>query len=106
MKRLSAFFFAAVLLVSSSSVAHAHSGGTDSRGCHAGTQPYHCHTPKSDDRKTWETVGYVAAGLAGVALLLWVWKGRSGIAIQPTDPGLRFTPAHKDQVGAFLEWRF
>ena len=27
--------------------AYAHSGGTDSNGCHAGTQPYHCHTPKS-----------------------------------------------------------
>lgn len=25
-----------------------HSGGTDSNGCHAGTQPYHCHNSKSD----------------------------------------------------------
>ena len=23
--------------------AAAHSGGTDARGCHAGSQPYHCH---------------------------------------------------------------
>lgn len=21
----------------------AHSGGTDANGCHAGSQPYHCH---------------------------------------------------------------
>lgn len=25
----------------------AHSGGLDSRGCHAGTQPYHCHRDRS-----------------------------------------------------------
>ncbi len=25
------------------SVAGAHSGGTDENGCHAGSQPYHCH---------------------------------------------------------------
>ena len=25
------------------SLAHAHSGGTDAYGCHAGSQPYHCH---------------------------------------------------------------
>nr|WP_297404051.1 YHYH domain-containing protein [uncultured Marinobacter sp.] len=24
-------------------VAHAHSGGTDKNGCHAGSKPYHCH---------------------------------------------------------------
>ena len=26
-----------------SSILYAHSGGTDSNGCHAGSQPYHCH---------------------------------------------------------------
>ena len=26
---------------------HAHSGGLDSNGCHAGSQPYHCHRPQS-----------------------------------------------------------
>lgn len=26
-----------------SSFVHAHSGGTDAYGCHAGSQPYHCH---------------------------------------------------------------
>ena len=29
------------------SQATAHSGGTDAYGCHAGSQPYHCHTPKT-----------------------------------------------------------
>lgn len=31
---------------SGANLAHAHSGGTDSNGCHAGSQPYHCHTLK------------------------------------------------------------
>ncbi len=26
----------------------AHSGGTDKKGCHAGSKPYHCHGSKSD----------------------------------------------------------
>lgn len=26
----------------------AHSGGTDSNGCHAGSQPYHCHNSNSN----------------------------------------------------------
>ncbi|WP_271274618.1 YHYH domain-containing protein [Aliamphritea hakodatensis] len=25
------------------SIASAHSGGTDSNGCHSGTKAYHCH---------------------------------------------------------------
>jgi hypothetical protein len=32
--------------LSFSSVSFAHSGGTDSNGCHAGTKPYHCHNKK------------------------------------------------------------
>jgi hypothetical protein len=27
----------------SASLAFAHSGGTNKSGCHAGSQPYHCH---------------------------------------------------------------
>ena len=26
----------------------AHSGGTDRYGCHGGSKPYHCHTPKKN----------------------------------------------------------
>ena len=29
--------------------AFSHSGGTDSSGCHAGSQPYHCHDEDDDD---------------------------------------------------------
>lgn len=30
----------------------AHSGGTDAWGCHAGSRPYHCHTPKRNNNWT------------------------------------------------------
>lgn len=45
MKRLSALLFDALLVVSSSSVAGAHGGGTKSRGCHGdrATGEHHCH---------------------------------------------------------------
>ena len=32
-----------LLLLVSVEPAFSHSGGTDSSGCHAGSQPYHCH---------------------------------------------------------------
>ncbi|WP_328187637.1 YHYH domain-containing protein [Marinobacter sp. OP 3.4] len=40
MKKLVAVLFASMMLIG---VAHAHSGGTDKNGCHAGSKPYHCH---------------------------------------------------------------
>ena len=46
-------------------VVSAHSGGTDSNGCHSGSQPYHCHNSKSEDLDiNWE-------GVAIGVLLLW-----------------------------------
>ena len=42
MKILIASVMFLFLLVSVES-AFSHSGGTDSSGCHAGSQPYHCH---------------------------------------------------------------
>ncbi|HSX95717.1 MAG TPA: YHYH domain-containing protein [Hydrogenophaga sp.] len=32
-----------LLALAAVSFAHAHSGGTDKNGCHAGSKPYHCH---------------------------------------------------------------
>lgn len=40
MKKLVAFLFASMMIVG---VAHGHSGGTDKNGCHAGSEPHHCH---------------------------------------------------------------
>ena len=61
MKRALSFIVA--IAMSAPSLGSAHSGGTDSAGCHSGTQPYHCHSSKSDELN-WEAM---AAGL----LLLW-----------------------------------
>ena len=33
-------------LLFATNLAFSHSGGTDAYGCHAGSQPYHCHNPK------------------------------------------------------------
>ena len=40
------------LVVTTAAVAsHAHSGGLDAYGCHAGTQPYHCHNGSDETPK-------------------------------------------------------
>lgn len=38
-----------LLLLVSVDLAFSHSGGTDDAGCHAGSQPYHCHDEDDDD---------------------------------------------------------
>ena len=35
-----------MILLLLTGLAFGHSGGTDAYGCHAGSQPYHCHNPK------------------------------------------------------------
>lgn len=40
--------FGATMLCSIAMNALGHSGGLDSNGCHAGSQPYHCHRSSSD----------------------------------------------------------
>ena len=37
-----------ILLLTTSTIADAHSGGLDKQGCHAGSQPYHCHSAQKD----------------------------------------------------------
>jgi hypothetical protein len=51
-KKMCRLVLSASLIVSSAvlsipSAVFAHSGGTDSAGCHAGSQPYHCHSGSS-----------------------------------------------------------
>lgn len=38
--------FAALAIATASLPSHSHSGGLNSAGCHAGSQPYHCHRPQ------------------------------------------------------------
>ncbi|MGH1439631.1 MAG: YHYH domain-containing protein [Cellvibrionaceae bacterium] len=40
MKTIFSLLFISLLTIN---LAHAHSGGTDKNGCHAGSKPYHCH---------------------------------------------------------------
>ena len=42
----SAITFAVLLFFLIPLLAAAHSGGLNAQGCHAGSQPYHCHRPQ------------------------------------------------------------
>lgn len=66
----------------------AHSGGTDANGCHAGSQPYHCHNSRSSSSENSDDLVEVAA----VVVIVWaVWycclrKDRSNYAFDlPTS---------------------
>ena len=50
-------------------VAMAHSGGTNANGCHAGSKPYHCHNskPKDYSRTTYTYVTPTGKKWAGYA---------------------------------------
>lgn len=64
-------FIAAILVTAiSATSAAAHSGGTDSNGCHGGSKPYHCHnyTPSYGADMGDVIAGVVVLGLmAGIA---------------------------------------
>lgn len=47
--------FLIALLFSMPQNAEAHSGGLNSQGCHAGSQPYHCHRPQGQAGSTGST---------------------------------------------------
>ena len=62
-----------ILLVSWSSL-FAHSGGTDRYGCHAGSEPYHCHNSgrsRSSGQDTDPAIQVVTV-IVMVALLFWL----------------------------------
>ena len=51
-KRVFIMFFLSLILITfyGEDISAAHSGGTDSFGCHAGSKPYHCHgTPDNSN---------------------------------------------------------
>ena len=109
MKALLGSFCVAVLLIVTPYTVGAHGGGLNRDGCHreTATGGYHCHRAKSDDRKTWETVGYVAGGVLAVGLVLWLIRSPNSYQqVDLLEPGLRFTPVQQDRVGVFVEWRF
>lgn len=66
------FVIALMIFGLATNPAFAHSGGTDSRGCHAGSQPYHCHNSKSglgeyEDALT--LIGIICVGLLVVYIM-------------------------------------
>lgn len=105
MKALLGSFCVAILLTATPYTVGAHGGGLNSEGCHreTATGGYHCHREK----KTWETVGYVAGGLLAVGLVFWLIRSPNSYQqFEVPEQGLRFTPVQQDCVGAFVEWRF
>ena len=107
LKRISSVISLSLFLAAVPHFAGAHGGGLNRDGCHreTATGGYHCHREKSDDRKTWETVGYVAGGILAVGLVLWLIR-KPQQQFDIPEKGLRLMPAHGDQVGAFLEVRW
>lgn len=59
----------------------AHSGGTDSAGCHAGTQPYHCHNDKEEDELDSDTLLLITGvAVLGVTVLYLATKNGDSYA--------------------------
>lgn len=65
--------------------AFAHSGGTNSSGCHSGTEPYHCHD-EGDSGETMLLVGGIVLLVALVGVVIWAtWPDNSN-NISSTPP--------------------
>ena len=59
-----------VLFLLVSTNVYSHSGGTDSNGCHAGSQPYHCHNDGDSSSADLDGLGTVV-GVLVVGWLMW-----------------------------------
>lgn len=64
------FVIALMIFGLATNPAFAHSGGTDAHGCHAGSQPYHCHNRKGGEGDYEGAVTLVVVIVVG---LLVVW---------------------------------
>lgn len=58
----------ATLVLSLPIVSFAHSGGTDKHGCHAGTEPYHCHNGGDSSGNSSGTDVAIAVGVAVIVV--------------------------------------
>lgn len=63
-----------VLLIVAPLTCIAHSGGTDEHGCHAGTEPYHCHNEGSDGAYNGSVDSDAVVGAVAVVAVGWaIW---------------------------------
>lgn len=69
-RKLVLAYLTSSLLLNAPSV-FAHSGGTDESGCHAGTQPYHCHNDSNASSFDGGEV-VVAAVVLAVVAACWI----------------------------------
>lgn len=83
-------FFCLMVIVTSEATAH--SGGTDAYGCHAGSQPYHCHTPK--------TPSYDDYSKPSSPRKRYRSKPQIPFRYDPIDPD---SPAPKNKISAFYD---
>ncbi len=56
------FIFANLLIIMLAPSAGSHSGGLNSKGCHAGSQPYHCHRKTSSASSEYPKSGSILSG--------------------------------------------
>jgi len=63
--------FLAVLLILLSSHLFAHSGGTDQNGCHAGSQPRHCHGGSTSTPSTFSSDSSSNSDLESISVPAW-----------------------------------
>ena len=60
------------LVISTIAQSFAHSGGTDSNGCHAGSQPYHCHNSKSGFGEYEDALTIVSVIVVGLVVIYFI----------------------------------
>jgi hypothetical protein len=69
--------------------ATAHSGGTDANGCHAGSQPYHCHGGSDEGEINTDAllIGLgVVVVISGLVALIWWGASINSSTTQMTQP--------------------
>ena len=69
---MKSLFVALVIFGMAINPAFAHSGGTDSRGCHAGSQPYHCHNSKNGSREYEDALTVVVVIVVGLIVIYFI----------------------------------
>jgi len=88
---------AGLIVVTGPVVASAHSGGTDANGCHAGSQPYHCHGSKSSSGTVTTSVTIAptttSTTIAPTTTSTTIAPTTTSVTIAPTTTSVTIAPA-------------